>query len=52
MGYTNKISDLQFAVDVTNRIANNDELDIDCDEFDVDVDPVNAEYYSRYCSIS
>ena len=50
MGYTNKILDLQFA-DITDRIANYEQQDIDCDEYDVDVDPVNADYYSRYCGI-
>lgn len=51
MGYSNKISDFQFGLDITDRIANDEQEDMDCDEFDVDVDPVNAEYYSRYCSI-
>lgn len=51
MGYTTKILDLQFAMETSDRVANYEQQEIDCEEYDFDVDPVNAEYYSRYCSI-
>ena len=51
MNETARFNDVQQALKNHMSFAELESQEIDFDVFDIDVDLVNAEYSSRYCSI-